>query len=208
MRYTSRYTYSKMTGPDYSTRSDPELIAASIDHGDRQAWETLILRYKRLIYSIPIRMGFPPSDAADVFQTVCLLLLENLAFLRRRDRLGAWLAITTRRECWRVARDRRTDFSDPDPETDATDPDHDGSRLATLEEEFVQIERHSLLNAALDDMEPRCRQLLKLLFWTDPRPSYDEIVKLMSLPTGSIGPTRARCLEKLTRILQRNGFWP
>lgn len=205
MDYTSRYTYAKMTGPDYAVQSDPELIAASLDHGDRQAWETLILRYRRLIYSIPVRMGFPPSDAADVFQTVCLLLLENLAFLRRRDRLGAWLVITTRRECWRLARDRQVDS--PDPESATADLEQDSSRLATLEEELVQIERHSVLNAALDSMEPRCRQLLRLLFWTEPRPSYDEIVKLMSLPEGSIGPTRARCLEKLTRILQRNGFW-
>ncbi len=194
-----------MTGPDYTVQSDPELIAASLDHGDRQAWETLILRYKRLIYSIPVRMGFLPSDAADVFQTVCLLLLENLAYLRRRDRLGAWLVITTRRECWRLARERQAD--PPDPESEVMGLDQNGNELATLEEEIVQIERQALLNAALDSMGSRCQQLLRLLFWTEPRPSYDEIVKLMSLPEGSIGPTRARCLEKLARILQRNGFW-
>jgi len=193
-----------MIGSDYAARTDPELIAASLDHGDRQAWETLILRYKRLIYSIPVRMGFPPPDAADVFQSVCLLLLENLAFLRRRDRLGAWLVITTRRECWRLARERQADLPDPEAEADL---DRDGSRLATLEEELVQIERQVLVNAALDSLGSRCRQLLRLLFWTEPRPSYDEIVKLMSVPEGSIGPTRARCLEKLARILQRNGFW-
>jgi RNA polymerase sigma factor (sigma-70 family) len=193
-----------MIGSDYAARTDPELIAASLDHGDRQAWETLILRYKRLIYSIPVRMGFPPPDAADVFQSVCLLLLENLAFLRRRDRLGAWLVITTRRECWRLARERQADLPDPEAEADL---DLNGSRLATLEEELVQIERQVLVNAALDSLGSRCRQLLRLLFWTEPRPSYDEIVKLMSVPEGSIGPTRARCLEKLARILQRNGFW-
>jgi RNA polymerase sigma factor (sigma-70 family) len=194
-----------MFGLDYTARPDPELIAASLDHGDRQAWEALLVRYKRLIYSIPIRMGFSTSDAADVFQTVCVLLLENLAFLRRRDRLGAWLVITTRRECWRLARERHSD--PPDPEVDPIGLEQDGVTLATLEEEFLQIERQSLLHAALDNMEPRCQQLLKLLFWTDPRPTYDDIVSLMSLPEGSIGPTRARCLEKLTRILNRIGFW-
>jgi RNA polymerase sigma factor (sigma-70 family) len=193
-----------MTGPDYSLQSDPELIAASLDHGDRQAWETLILRYQRLIYSIPLRMGLPPSDAADVFQTVCVLLLENLAYLRRRDRLGPWLVITTRRECWRLGRERRAELPDFDQ---AADLDPGGNPLVTLEEDYLRLERQTLLNAALDSLDPRCRQLLRLLFWTDPRPSYDEIVKLMSLPEGSIGPTRARCLEKLARILQRNGFW-
>jgi RNA polymerase sigma factor (sigma-70 family) len=203
MAWASRYTYFKMTGLDYSLQSDPELIAAALDFGDRLAWEALLLRYQRLIYSIPIRMGFSPSDAADVFQTVCVLLLENLAYLRRRDRLGAWLVITTRRECWRLARDQYTGVSDRDLEAEFEPA---GEQPATLEEEFLRIERQALVNAALDSLEPRCRQLLRLLFWTDPRPSYDEVVKLMTLPEGSIGPTRARCLDKLARILQRNGF--
>lgn len=194
-----------MIGPDYTVRPDPELIAASLDQGDRQAWEALILRYKRLIYSIPIRMGFPPPDAADVFQTVCLLLMENLAFLRRRDRLGPWLVVTTRRECWRLGRERHVE--PPESETEPLNLEYDGVTVATLEEEILQMERQSLLHAALESMEPRCQQLLKLLFWTDPRPPYDEIVRIMSLPGGSIGPTRARCLEKLTRILNRMGFW-
>ncbi|CAG0935320.1 hypothetical protein TFLX_04153 [Thermoflexales bacterium] len=194
-----------MIGSDYTVRPDPELIAASLDQGDRQAWEALILRYQRLIYSIPIRMGFSPSDAADVFQTVCLLLMENLAFLRRRDRLGPWLVITTRRECWRLGRERQAE--PPDPETDSSNPAQEGDTVATLEEEILQLERHSLLHAALEGLDPRCQQLLKLLFWTEPRPAYDEIVRLMALPEGSIGPTRARCLEKLARILQRMGFW-
>ncbi len=194
-----------MTGPDYTMRSDPELIAASLDQGDRQAWEALIMRYKRLIYSIPVRMGFSPSDAADVFQTVCLLLMENLAFLRRRDRLGPWLVVTTRRECWRLGRERQVE--PPDPETDPLNPEQDGDVLTSLEEEILQMERHSLLHAALENLDPRCQQLLKLLFWTEPRPAYDEIVQLMALREGSIGPTRARCLEKLARILQRMGFW-
>lgn len=195
-----------MSGPDYSLQSDPELIAASLDHDDRQAWEALLVRYQRLIYSIPIRLGFSPSDAADVFQAVCLLLLENLAYLRRRDRLGAWLVTTTRRECWRLARNRPTEVIDLD--LDTVELDRNDGQPATLEEEFLHLERQALLNAALDSLDPRCRQLLRLLFWAEPRPSYDEIARLMSLPEGSVGPTRARCLEKLTRILQRNGFWP
>jgi RNA polymerase sigma factor (sigma-70 family) len=150
-------------------------------------------------------MGFSPSDAADVFQTVCLLLMENLAFLRRRDRLGPWLVITTRRECWRLGRERQAE--PPDPEADPLNPEHEGVNVATLEEEILQMERQSLLHAALENMDLRCQQLLTLLFWTDPRPAYDEIVQIMSLPGGSIGPTRARCLEKLTRILNRMGFW-
>ena len=57
---------------------DRELVQSCLK-GDAEAWETLILRYQRLIYSIPIRSGFSPVDAADVFQSVCVKLLESFA---------------------------------------------------------------------------------------------------------------------------------
>ena len=64
---------------------DPALVEACLG-GDSDAWEALILRYKRLIYSIPIRAGFSPVDAADIFQSVCLKLFENsrLSAISRR----------------------------------------------------------------------------------------------------------------------------
>ena len=33
----------------------------------------------------------------------------------------------------------------------------------------------------------------------DPRPSYEEIAGALGMPIGSIGPTRARALERLRR---------
>lgn len=51
---------------DYAaTVNDRTLVDACLK-GDSQAWETLILRYQRLIYSIPSRSGFSPVDAADI----------------------------------------------------------------------------------------------------------------------------------------------
>ena len=81
-------------------RGDRELLSACLQ-GDAKAWEALIARYQRLIYSIPINMRLSPNDAADVFQSVCLKLLENLSTLRNQDKLSSWLTITTRRESWR-----------------------------------------------------------------------------------------------------------
>ncbi len=42
----------------------------------------LVDRYKGLIYSIPVRMGATPQDAADIFQAVCLDLFNELPELR------------------------------------------------------------------------------------------------------------------------------
>jgi DNA-directed RNA polymerase specialized sigma24 family protein len=69
-----------------SKRTDPELVAMCLN-GDASAWETLIKRYRRVIYGIPVKFGFEPADAKDVFQTVCLRLIEHLHELRIN---GSW----------------------------------------------------------------------------------------------------------------------
>jgi hypothetical protein len=50
-------------------RTDSELIQACLD-GNESAWYELIDRYKRLIYSIPLRQGLSMTDADDVFWTL------------------------------------------------------------------------------------------------------------------------------------------
>src|SRR5512142_2980189 len=97
---------NRMTVQPFALLPDPELIEACLK-GSGQAWEALLTRFQRLIYSIPLRYGLPETDANDIFQNVSLLLLENLHGLRDHQRLGAWLIITTRRECWRLVHKRR-----------------------------------------------------------------------------------------------------
>ncbi len=194
-----------MAPPNLSELPDAELIQLCLngEANRAQAWETLILRYQRLIYSIPRRYGFSEAEAADVAQAVCLHLLENLANLRNRQGLGAWLITTTRRECWRWIRRRQPNLDELDPVALESRPDE-----TTLpEEDLIRVERLALVRASITRLEQRCQRLLTLLFYTDPRPSYDQIVTTLGLPEGSIGPTRARCLEKLMMYLEQSQFF-
>ncbi len=185
----------------FASLTDPELIEACLN-GKSQAWEVLLFRYQRLIYSIPLRYGLQEHDANDIFQNVSLILIENLARLRNRQRLGAWLAITTRRECWRMLRQQRQVASAQD--TVPLDEQIPTNLLS--EEDFLTMERQSIIHSAVDMLGGPCKELLKLLFYADPRPAYSEIAGKLSIPEGSIGPTRARCLEKMMKILEDIGF--
>jgi len=194
------YTKTMVVEP-FASLPDADLIDACLK-GTSQAWEVLLVRYQRLIYSIPLRYGLPEHDANDIFQNVSLLLLKNLARLRDRERLGAWLVITTRRECWRMFHHNRQVNLNPEAlelKDEVTDGGHS-------EEDFLALERQTVVRAAVQLLEGSCHQLLTQLFYADPRPSYTEIARALALPEGSIGPTRARCLEKLMRILEKMGL--
>ena len=64
-------------------RDDDDLLAACL-RGEQAAWNALIDRYAALIYSIPLKYGLNEQDAADVFQSVCVSLFQNLGSIRDR----------------------------------------------------------------------------------------------------------------------------
>ncbi|HLK57173.1 MAG TPA: sigma-70 family RNA polymerase sigma factor [Chthonomonadaceae bacterium] len=176
--------------------------------GDRQAWETLILRYERLIYGIALRSGLSEDDAADVFQTVCLRLLENLEKLRDDGHLKGWIILTTKHEAWRVHRMKRRQqvFTDAEAEDSyegiASHPAQDPLPLEAL----IHLEDEHMIRMGIDELGDNCQLLLRLLYHSDPPCSYAQIAHQMNISEGAIGPTRARCLQKLKKILIGMGF--
>lgn len=177
--------------------SDAALIDAC-RRGDPEAWEVLVRRYQRLIYAIPRRAGLGEDLAAEVFQRVCVTLLEHIQRIERPERIGAWLATTARRESWRQLRGTRATDSladDDDQSRQLVDPD-------LLPDELIErLERQQLVRQALATLDERCRLLLELLFFRAEPPLYEEIAAILGTSAGSIGPTRARCLAKLRQAL-------
>jgi len=183
----------------YKAHTDPELVALCLN-GDALAWETLIVRYRRLIYSIPTRFGFRAADSADVFQAVCLKLIEHLHEVKDESKLSGWLSTTTTRYCLHVVTlKQRESASDEDIE-EPPDP------AKNLEEIRIETEEQQAIRDCVDELSERCRALIDMLYFDARSPSYQAISQMTGMPVASIGPNRARCLEKLKKILQRRGI--
>ena len=189
--------------PDLAQQDDRHLIAACLE-GEVIAWETLIARYQRLIYSIPLKSRLSADDAADVFQSVCLTLYKKLASLRDHEKISSWLITTTTRECWRVsARNRReAQASDSGSDDDSNPLESIPSAAPLADEERETLERQQAVRQGVESLPERCRELLTMLFYQSDQWSYADIARRMEMPVPSIGPTRARCLEKLKKLLQ------
>lgn len=188
-------------------KTDEELVLAC-RRGDEAAWEVLVRRYQRLIYAIPRRAGLDDEAAADVFQRTFAQLLNKLDALEQPSRIGAWLTTTAKRESWRMAqRDRLTV---PLPTASSDEGDDEPADLrddAPLPEEAVeQLEQQHAIRLALQAIDETCRKLLTLLFFRPEPPPYSEIAQTLGMSEGSIGPIRARCLQKLRKQLDRMQF--
>lgn len=168
--------------------------------GDASAWEALVRRFEGLVWAVARGFGLGSADAADVSQTTWLRLVEHLGRIREPDRVGAWLATTARHECLRVLRysGRQIPTSDDVEMVDEVE-------LRRPEEAMVTAERDSSLWELFDRLSARCRLLLRLLV-ADPQLSYAEVSTTLGMPIGSIGPTRARCLDHLRRLAEGAGI--
>ena len=187
---------------DVAQRDDRQLIAECLS-GEQASWEALIYRYRRLIYSIPLKLRLSPEDAADIFQAVCFKLYEKLDTLRDHDRLSSWLITTATRECWRISAQNRREAPVGSGDEGHSDALADIPATARLpDEERELLERQQAVRQALERLPERCRDLLTMLFYQANELSYPDIARRMNIPVPSVGPTRARCLEKLKRRLR------
>jgi RNA polymerase sigma factor (sigma-70 family) len=178
-----------------------ELVRAAAG-GDKDAWRALVQRFSGLVWSITRAYHLSRADAADVSQTTWLRLAEHIGTIDNPDRVGAWLATAARRECLQNIRANARAV----PTDDMTRLDHPGEDNPTEDEVLrAETEREQRLRAkalwqAVTRLPLRCRQLLTVLM-ASPPPSYAEVAAALDLPVGSIGPTRARCLQRLRQEL-------
>jgi RNA polymerase sigma factor (sigma-70 family) len=190
------------SAPDGSPPDDVGHLLRLATAGDHSAWNALVERFGGLLWSISRSYGLSPADAADVFQLTWLRLLEHLDAIEEPDRLAGWLATTCRRECLALLRrNKRTQPSDDDVLARLAEP------VEGADEPVILSDRDATLWRAFGRLQQRCQEILRvLLLASDDRVSYEWAATVLGVPIGSLGPTRARCLEKLRKLLDTEGI--
>jgi RNA polymerase sigma factor (sigma-70 family) len=169
----------------HDTREPAELLAAAAD-GDQRAWGELVSRYGPRMWAVARSYGLSESDAADVVQGAWLRLLEHFHTIREPAAVGGWLATTASREALALLRK-----TPPGPPVDlATAPDPASAVL--------EADDNRLLWKTVSTLNEPCRTLLQLVA-TDL--GSRQMALRLGVPLGSVGPTRARCLEKLRTLI-------
>lgn len=169
--------------------------------GNEEAWSALVDKYKNLIFSIPVKYGFSPDDATDIFQGVCLEMLTELHKLREPKALPKWIMQVTAHKCFHHKRQiQRMDGSDPEEILK-------GQSVPPRAEKILrEAEEEQILRRTVGELAPQCRRLVQMLFFEEPARPYQEIAKALGIAVGSIGFTRQRCLERLQRRLTELNF--
>jgi RNA polymerase sigma factor (sigma-70 family) len=156
--------------------------------GDVHGLDRLVREFEAMVRAVARAHRLCEADTADVAQATWLKLLEHVDRIHDPACVGPWLATTARRECLKVLRDSRRQIPSPDvePEREESPPS----------DELLVTERNEALWRGFARLRTSDQRLLKLLM-ADPPPDYAKISGELNMPVGSIGPTRARALERL-----------
>lgn len=167
--------------------SDPELLDACRT-GDPDAWELLVERYERLVFSVALRNGVTREEAADITQMTFIALLESIGKLREEQRVASWLMSVARRLAWRQRR--------------RSDRERLGLEGAGWSDDAIASwERIAVIHDGLQQLGQACRDLILALYFDPAKPSYATVAERLGRPIGGIGPMRARCLQRLRALL-------
>lgn len=162
--------------------------------GDDDAWTALIRRFRGLPSAIARTYRLTGYDVEDVEQTTWLRLFESIDRLRSPERLPGWLATTARRECLHLLRSGSREALTDDIVTRADDT----GRFDDPGDELIAGEVRTIVRNAVQTLPESPRRLLETLLLS-PESTYADVSRSLDMPQGSIGPTRARGIDRLRR---------
>ncbi|WP_018656929.1 RNA polymerase sigma factor [Actinomadura flavalba] len=172
---------------DLLEQADPGDLVRRARRDDEDAWNALVTRYSELLWAVARSCRLGDADCADVVQITWLRLIERLDTLHTPEHVGGWLCTTARRESLRLAAAR------------GLPPIQDVPAAAASPHDIVAArESVCAVATALRRLGRPCRNLLRVLALTS---RYSEVAAALGMPTGSVGPSRARCLAALRREL-------
>ncbi|RNL87441.1 RNA polymerase sigma factor [Halostreptopolyspora alba] len=166
---------------------------------DTEAWESLIDRYARLVWSVVRSYGLLPHDAQDAEQTVWFNLAENLGRLRDPERVGGWLATTAHYECRKQVRlARRTAPTDPAflERPGGGDP----------ESLHIDAERARRVRRAIGELSEPDRTVAALELHAPRAPAAD-VADFAGVPLERVAGVRRRVRRRLRRLLTEEYEW-
>lgn len=185
---------------DYIVASDQQLIERVLN-GDASAFEHLFNRYRDSIHQLYLqKTGGNLDDSNDLLQETFVKVYLNLQRYSNQYTFGQWVYTIARNTFIDYIRRKRDD-------TVSIDSLRETSGISTWnepnpEERMITHQNRARIEAFLDHMSPRYKELIELRFFKEY--SYEEIASHLNLPMGTVKTQIHRAREQLCRFILKD----
>jgi len=192
-----------------SVNDEDEELIKRCAKGEREAFNRLVLKYQKKVFSVAYRFVGDQEEANDLAQEIFMAAYQNLKNFRGDSKFSTWLfQIATNRGKNRFKYLKRRGFFTNKGSTE-TDEEGDYSQRAFTDhsagpEELLSSNQvRKAVREAIDELEPDHKEIVIL---RDVEGfSYEEIARMLNLPEGTTKSRlhRARMVvkEKLKKVL-------
>jgi RNA polymerase sigma-70 factor (ECF subfamily) len=178
-----------------SDRSDGQLVREVIG-GEREAFNVLVQRWERKVYSYLVHLTGQSEDAWDMCQEAFLSAYTHLGELRDAERFTPWLfqiAHNTAYSHLRGMREQEAEFAGVDPAAPSAVRLRDGTV-------WERGELRLLVEKALATLPMEQREALVLKFYQGFK--FAEIAEIQNCPLSTVKTRVYAAFEQLKKLLQ------
>mgnify|MGYP001010499166 FL=1 len=185
--------------------SDQRLVLR-VQHGDKRAFDVLVLKYQQRIASVVSRYLRDQDEVADVTQEAFIKAYRALANFRGDAQFYTWLyriAINTAKNHL-VAKSRRP----PNTDKDISDGEFSENSVVLETEDqpetlLAREQLQTVILAAVEDLQEDLRTALMLREFDGL--SYEEIAEIMACPVGTVRSRIFRARETIEKKMAQMG---
>ncbi len=187
--------------PRNSEQLDEELVSR-VQHGDKAAFDLLVIKYQHKIIQLVNRYVKDPSEAQDVAQEAFIKAYRALGAFRGEATFYTWLyriAINTAKNYLILRARRHSNYQLDIQEVEAIGNEPQLQGMDTPEQLILNEEIMTTLNKAIENLPEEMQLAFKLREFEGL--SYEEIALAMDCPIGTIRSRLFRAREAIDKQL-------
>ncbi|MCG8586346.1 MAG: sigma-70 family RNA polymerase sigma factor [Pirellulales bacterium] len=199
--------YQPTTIDDLAQHTDEELLMAYRESGETEAFETLVARYERELYSYLRRYAGSEAVAEDVFQQTFLQVHLKCDQFAEGRRFRPWLyTIATNQAIDYQRRNKRHRMVSLDRgrRTSSEDGGNLGETLVSgnvePDVEFDSLEQQEAVRKAVAELPEQYQQVVLLIYFQGMK--YREAAEILGIPVGTV---KSRLHAAITKL---SSEWP
>lgn len=179
------------------TRKTDEAIARMVQGGDVEAFGVLVDRYTSKMERYAYKFLFGYDDRQDMVQSVFVKAYTNIQSFDTRRSFSPWLYRIAHNEfISAIKKNGREAIPFFDPDTLLPHPV--SLERATSDAEFREL--HEMLEAYLEKLSPKYREVLVLFYYEEM--DYESIADVLLVPVSTVGVRLRRAREALKKEYQ------
>lgn len=170
-----------------------ETLVAQIQAGDILAFETLVKRYQKRLFSFVYRIVGDQFASEEVIQDTFFNIYKTIDRIETNRKFSTYLFTVAKNNTISYLRRKHKTTSLTDQEIDEDE---------NIYEKLITSEKRHAVNLALAKLEIKYRQVLKLYYFEDL--SYEQISSKLKVPLNTVRTQLKRAKEALKKLYEKH----